>query len=351
MEHRRLVEFTFFYGALAFIGYIVWQVFAPFITALALSAIIVVICYPMYEFFLKYLSRSNKSIAALLTTIVVLCVVIVPVFLLSTLLVNEFVAFYRTLDVGAQLPIDSLLTGIEGKVQLYIPGFDINLSEQIRQSIEWFTTHIGTIFAGTVSVIFMFLIAIMGSFYLFRDGKRLIGWFILVSPLKDSEDLVILDRVARSIRSVATGTVLVSIIQGIIAALGFSLFGIDRAILWGSVAALGALLPGVGTAGIMIPAVLFLFYTSTMGNAIGLLIWAVIAIVVVDNIIGPYLMGRGSNLHPFIVLVSVLGGVTLFGPIGFILGPVCISLFMVLLELYGVYMNTNVHDNPKLKRK
>ena len=75
MEHRRLVEFTFFYGALAIVGYMVWQVFAPFITALALSAIIVVICYPMYEFFLKYLSRSNKSIAALLTTIVVFCVV------------------------------------------------------------------------------------------------------------------------------------------------------------------------------------------------------------------------------------------------------------------------------------
>lgn len=351
MEHRRLIEFTFFYGALALVGYMVWQIFAPFITALALSAIIVVICYPLYEFLRKYLARKNRSIAALLTTIIVFCVVVVPVFLLSTLLVNEFVAFYRTFENGSQLPIDALLTGVEEQVQTYIPGFDINLSEQIRQSVEWFTTHIGTIFAGTVSVILTFLIAILGSFYLFRDGKRLIAWFISVSPLKDSEDLAILDRVARSIRSVATGTVLVSIIQGVSAAVGFSLFGIDRAILWGSVAALGALLPGVGTAGIMVPAVIFLFYTSSFGNAIGLLIWAVIAIVVVDNILGPYLMGRGSNLHPFIILVSVLGGVTLFGPVGFILGPVCISLFMVLLELYGVYMNASVRDNPRIKRK
>lgn len=351
MKHSRFIEFTFFYGALAIVGYLVWQVFAPFITALALAGIIVVICYPLYEFILKYLSRKNRSIAAFLTTVIVFCVVVTPVLLISSLLVNEFLMFYRILDVGAQLPVDTLFSGIEQKVQLYIPGFEINFSEQLRLSIKWFTTNIGTIFAGTVSVIFTFLIAILGSFYLFRDGKRLIEWFLSVSPLKDAEDLAILDRVAKSVRSVATGTVFVSIIQGVVAATGFSIFGIHQAIMWGSVAAIGALLPGVGTAGIMVPAVIYLFYTSTLGNAIGLMVWALLAIVIIDNMVGPYLMGRGNNLHPFIILVSVLGGLTLFGPLGFILGPVCISLFMVLLELYGVYMNDSTKDDPKYKRK
>lgn len=351
MHHSRMIEFAFFFGALGIVGFLVWEIFAPFITALALSAIIVVICYPLYDFFLKYFSRRNRSIAALLTTIVVFCVIVTPIFLISTILVNESVSFYKSLEVGTQLPIDASLSGIEQILQSYIPGFDLNLSDQLKQSVQWFTQNIGTIFVGTVSVIFTFLIAMLGSFYLFRDGRRLVDWIISISPLKDTEDRAIFDRVARSVRSVVTGTVLLSIIQGVTSAIGFGIFGIDRPILWGCVAALGGLLPGVGTAGIMVPAVGYLFYTGAIGNGIGLLIWAVIAIIVVDNIIGPYLMGRGNNLHPFIILVSVLGGVSLFGPIGFILGPVCISLFMVLLELYGVYMNDDPSDNPQMRRR
>ena len=350
MHHTRAVEFAFFFGALGIVGYLVLQIFAPFVTALALSAIIVVICYPLYEFILKYFSRNNTSIAALLTTVVAFTVVVLPIFFISSLLVHEFLSFYRTIDVSSQMPLDNTLNGIEAKLQAYIPGFDLNVAEQLKSSVGWFTKNIGLIFAGTISFVFAFFIALLGSFYLFRDGKKLINWFVSVSPLKDSEDTEILNRVADSIRSVATGTVLVSIIQGVVAAVGFSIFGIERAILWGSIAALGGLLPGIGTAGIMIPAVAYLFFTGAMGNAIGLMIWGIAAIVIVDNLIGPYLMSRGSNIHPFVVLVSVLGGVALFGPIGFILGPVCISLFMVLLEIYGVYMN----DKPtalKKKRK
>jgi len=348
MQRTRVVEFTFFFTALALVGYLVWQIFSPFVSALALSAIIVVVCYPLYDFFLKYFSRSNRSIAALLTTITVFCVVVTPIYFASALLVNEFVTYYKTIDTTTQMPIDTAFSGIETSLQAYIPGFQINFSDQVRQSVTWFGSHIGTIFAGTLSIILTFLIGMLGSFYLFRDGKRLVEWFIKVSPLKNNEDMAILDRVAKSVRSVVLGTVLVAIIQGIVATVGFSIFGIPQPILWGSIAALGAVLPGIGTAGIMVPAVIYLLFVGEMGGAIGLAIWGITAIVVVDNMLGPYLMSRGNNLHPFIVLISVLGGITLFGPIGFILGPVSISLLMVLLELYGVYMNDDPGDNPKV---
>ncbi len=350
MHHTRAIEFAFFFGALGIVGYMVWQIFAPFITALALAAIIVVICYPLFELILKYVSRKNRSIAAFLSTIFVFVCVVVPLFFISTLLVNEFLAFYRTIDVTTQTPIDNALNNVEATIQTYIPGFDLNVSEQIKTSVGWFTKNIGAIFAGTISVIFAFLIAMLGSFYLFRDGSNLIDWLINISPLKNSEDIAIFKRVADSIRSVVTGTVLVAIIQGVLAAIGFSIFGIEQAILWGSIGAFGALLPGIGTAGIMVPAVAYLFMFGSFGGAVGLLVWAIATIVIVDNFIGPQLMSRGSKLHPFIVLVSVLGGVSLFGPLGFILGPVCVSLFMVLLEIYGVYMDSDP-EPVKKKRK
>ena len=175
----------------------------------------------------------------------------------------------------------------------------------------------------------------MAIFYAFRDGERFTRWLVHVSPLSDTEDEVILSRLALAVRSVVVGVLLVSIIQGVVAAVGFSLFGIERAVLWASIAAIAALLPGIGTSVIMIPAVTYLFVTGDVANGIGLTIWALFAVVIIDNIISPYLMSRGNKLHPFIILLSVLGGISIFGPIGFVIGPVIISLFMVLLEIYG----------------
>jgi predicted PurR-regulated permease PerM len=342
MVPGRIIEYSFFFSTLAFVGFVAWQVFTPFFTAIALASTIVIICYPVYDFILRRITRGRQALAALLATLLVFTAIVVPISLVSTLLVNEFVSFYRSIDNTAQLPVDTFFTGVEDSVRTYIPGFEINLSDQIKQTVSWTVGNFGTIFAGTVSVVFTFLIAMLCSFYLFRDGSRLVAWIISISPLKDKEDLVIMHRIAQSIRSVATGTVLVAIIQGFVATAGFTLFGIERPILWGSVAALGALLPGVGTLGIMVPAVAYLFLNGTLFQAIGLAIWGAAAVVIVDNFLGPYFMSRGNNLHPFVVLLAVIGGVSLFGPIGFILGPVVISLFMVLIEIYSSYIAEDV---------
>ncbi len=342
MFQGRIIEYTFFFCALVVVGYIVWQIFAPFITALSLAAIIVIICYPLYNTLLRFVSRGNRSIAAFLSALIVLCAIVIPLALASSVLVNEFMAAYRSMETGGQLPIDTFAADIEKEVQVYVPNFELNITEQIKESAGWFTHNLGSIFAGTVSIIFSFFIALLGCFYLFRDGPKLVNWGISISPLKDVEDQVIMSRLAQSIRSVATGTILVAILQGILAATGFAIFGIERPILWGTFAALGALLPGIGTFAIMIPGILYLFYVDEAMAAIGLSIWTLATVVVVDNFVSPHLMSRGNDLHPFVVLLSVIGGLTLFGPIGFILGPVMVSLFLVLIELYGQYVTKDI---------
>lgn len=350
MIHGSILEYTFFFSALALVGFVSWLMLFPFLTALALSAIVVIICYPLYNKILKFLTRQNRSLAALLTTLVVFCAVVVPISIVSTILVNEFVSFYHSIETSGQLPIDDSLVNIEVMMQSYIPGFEFNISDQLRQLAGWFAGNLGTIFAGTLSAIFTFFIALLGSFYLFRDGERLVEWMVSVSPLKDTEDKIIMSRIARSIRSVATGTVLIAIIQGVIAAVGFAIFGIDRPILWGTIGALGALLPGLGTVTIMLPAIAYLLYSGAFVSAVGLAIWALITVVLVDNFLSPYLMSRGNNLHPFVVLLSVLGGISLFGPIGFIVGPVMVSLFMVLLELYSLYVSDEKIEPARSKK-
>lgn len=337
MKLSRVVEYVFFFGLLVLTGYLVWLIIAPFVTALALSVIIVTICHPLYLRIKSYTPRKNKSVAAFLSTLIVLLVIVLPLILMSSMVVKEVVAFFQqvsTEDVG----LVSKLASLEAQVGNYLPGFEINLSEQIYSIAPWVTGNLGAIFAGTISTIFIFIIALVGSFYFFRDGRELLQLVIKASPLPEQEDRIILNRLGRAVRAVATGTVLVAIIQGSLVAVGFTIFGIERAVIWGSFASLGALIPGIGTTFVTVPAIVFLFFTGQVSSAVGLLVWSIFIVGLVDNFIGPYLMSRGNNLHPFIILISVLGGIGLMGPIGFIIGPVVVTLFVVLLEIYNQYI-------------
>jgi len=337
MKISRVVEYAFFFGLLLLAGYMVWLIMAPFVAALALSVIIVIIAHPAYVRIKRRMPRQNNTLAALVSTIMLVTVVIIPLVLMSSLVVRELVSFYEDFSVG-EIGIQGHITAIETRIQSLLPEFELDLNNQLKATAEWFTGNIGAIFAGTLSTLFAFLISIIGSFYFFRDGREFLQVIIKASPLPDHEDKIILNRLARAVRAVATGTVLVALIQGSLVAIGFTIFGIDRAILFGSIAALGALIPGIGTTIITAPAIIYLFATGDLVNAVGLLIWSMLIVGLIDNFIGPYLISRGNNLHPFIILISVLGGISLMGPIGFIVGPVTVTLFVVLLEIYSQHV-------------
>ncbi len=339
----RVVEYVFFFGLLAIAGYMVWQIMEPFLSALALAAIIVTICNPLHERILKRLGEKRKTLAAFLTTVIVFLVIVLPIILLSSLLVKEVADLYTDLSGGSNGGVQSLVTQIESRIQQQFPGFDGTLQDGLGAAVGWSASHLSTIFTATLSTIFTFILSILGSFYFFRDGKELMQLLIKASPLPENEDKIIFDRIATAVRAVATGTLLLAVIQGTLVAAGFLIFGIDRAVLWGSIASLGALMPGIGTTIVTAPAIAYLFFTDQVTMAIGLLVWSVLIVGLVDNILGPYLIGRRNNMHPFVILISVLGGIALFGPLGFIIGPVVTTLFFVLLEIYNQYI---VKDEP-----
>lgn len=346
MSHSRLVEFGFFYGILLLTGYVFWKIVAPFVTALALASVIVIVFYPIHKKFFQYIARRRPAPAALLSTVTVFTLIITPLFFLSNLLISEFLSLYQNLD---QTKFSSLeiTKFVETKVQAVMPGFTLDLTEQFGQIIQFVTKNAGVFFSGTLSATMTLLISILASFYLFKDGRNLVEWLVKVSPLPDKEDEKIVNKIALAIRSTVSGTILISIIQGVVATTGFAIFGVPQPVLWGAVGAFGSLLPGIGLSMIMVPAIAYLFFTGTMGATIGLAIWAIVAVIVVDNMLSPYLMSRGNNVHPFLVLLSVLGGVSLFGPIGFILGPVVVSLFLVLIQIYSMYNS----EKPVLNSK
>jgi predicted PurR-regulated permease PerM len=337
MVMNRIVEYVFFFGLMGVVAYLVWEMLAPFVSALALAAIIVTISYPLYERIKAKMPKQSATLAALVTTLVVFFIVFAPLMLIASALVNEAVAVYRIVSAEQIGFVDSL-TNFENMVRSYLPGFELNITEYLQQAAAFLANNLGAIFAGTAATLFMFFIAMIGTYYLFKDGREFTKKLVVISPLPDDQDDVILERMAQSLRSVLTGKVLVAIIQGALTALGMWIFGFERAVLWGVIAAFGALIPSVGTAIIFIPAVGYLLFIGSYGAAIGLSVWGMLAVGLIDNVLGPHLMSRGGTLHPFIILISVLGGIAFFGPIGFIAGPVLVTLFMVLLELYAQHI-------------
>lgn len=334
---NRMVEYVFFFGLMGIAGYLLWLMLAPFVTALALSAVIVTICYPVYLRILKHVPRRNETIAALLATLLVLVLVVIPVFWVTSLLIGEAISVYRIIGTN-QFSVSDAVNDFENFVSTVIPGLHLDLVAYTQQGAQWFAGNLGAIFAGTASTLFSFFIAIIGCFYFFRDGKRFTDALIKISPLADMEDGLILRRMVMAVRGVATGTVLVAIIQGVSAAIGFTIFGFERAVLLGTLTAIVALIPGIGSSVIFIPAAGYLIFIGQYWVAAGVFIWWLVAVSVVDNVLGPYLMSRAHPMHPFLVLLSVLGGMALFGPIGFIVGPVITSVFLVLLEIYAQHI-------------
>jgi predicted PurR-regulated permease PerM len=119
-------------------------------------------------------------------------------------------------------------------------------------------------------------------------------------------------------------------------ATAFMIFGVPNPVLWGVLGAIAALIPGIGTALVLLPAAAYLlFAVGDAAGALGLFVWWVSAVLLIDNMLGPHLVGRGAQLHPLVVLLSVLGGVAFFGPAGIFFGPLCISFLFAVLSVYS----------------
>ena len=338
MVRDRIIEYLFYFGLLAGVGYIVWQIVAPFAGTLAFAAIVATICYPLYERVRAYTPKKNASAAALFTTFLVVIIVVIPFVLIGSLLLREALSVYTLFNTDAAVSVEQIIGSVEGAARQFIPGFSIDIETYVQQIAHLVATNLGSIFTGTAATLLLSFIALISVFYFFRDGRRFTTALVRISPLPDNEDKVIVTRLARAVRSVTVGIVLVAIIQGVLTAVGLALFGFDRAVLWGSIAAFGALIPGLGTSIVFVPAIIYLVLAESYWVAAGVALWAAFAVGLIDNLLGPYLISRGNAMHPFVILISVLGGVVLFGPIGFILGPVMVSLLIVLFELYDAHV-------------
>lgn len=311
---------------------LLYFVFAPFLAVLSLAAVFAVLLDGPYEKLSKFFG-GWRSFAALLTVSVTLLFFIVPFFFVGMQILHEAQSLYVSGIQGNGATFVHTLQGtIETPIRQWSPGFTFDLQTYIGNSLIFISENLGALAFGTIAVILNTFFLLLALFFFLRDGRFLLASFAQMSPLGQKLTKDILSKMYQTIGSILRGTFVNALIRWLCIWSAFYVFGIPNALLWSSLGGIIGAIPGLGTPFSFVGAIVYLYLQGAVLPAIGLTIAGIAVVVLVDNVLTSYFFGRGLEVSPIFVLFSILGGVVLFGPIGFILGPLVLSVFLSVIR-------------------
>lgn len=314
-----------------------------FLVPVLLAAVFTTLFYPMFEWF-ERVFRGRRTIAAFVCCVLLLLAVILPILGVAHLVTLEAIDAYHAAEAKFTEISAKGEEGILGKLRSY-PWFlqwrldkidwKASLQDVTRTAGSFVGVVISKTSSGTLQLIILLFTTLFTMFYFFRDGKLLLRRLRRLIPLEREYKNAIAARFSSVARATVKGTLLIALVQGTLAGLTLWIFGIGSPFLWGVVATLLAIIPLVGAWLVLYPAAFFQMATGHMGQGIGILLVTVIVIVNVDNLMRPRLVGQETGMHDLIVFFSTLGGIALFGAMGFIVGPMIAAVFLTLLDIYS----------------
>lgn len=325
------MEKYFFFGLLLATLVFTLFIFSPFGTVLVLAISFTIVLHPIYVWLHK--KKLPSWLASLLTVLIFLVIVCGPILSVGALVFNQSQGLYQTVTSGGS--IDPFLDKLNRSVESLLPdGMTFSIEEKVSGLASTLSASVARIFTATVSAFFSFILLLLAMFYFLKDGARWRKALVILSPLHDRDDEKIMSRLEIAVNGVVKGYLLVALIQGILMGLGLWIFGVPNPALWGVLAAVASLLPTIGTALVSVPAIIYLLAVGSTGSAIGLLIWAAVAVGLVDNFLNPMIVSGKTNIPSLLILFSVLGGIATLGPVGILVGPLAVSLLYALISIY-----------------
>ena len=343
------LQLIFFMILTTSVSVLAFFIFKPYIAPIFLAAIIAIVFHPVYRRLLKVF-REKKSLASLASVLIVLGAILIPSIFIGIALYKEATTFYfnvSSMQAGSEGMLSMGAGFLEKKLSVFTPEISIDIGEYLQKISSWMIGHLDSFFSSFFKILIGLLLMIISLFYFLRDGEKIVKRLVSISPLTDSYDDQIMNKVGVSINSIVRGSLIIALMKGFLTALGFAIFSIPNPILWGVVSAFASFIPVVGSSIVIAPAVLYLFVTSSTLTSIGFAVWGIAFVGLSDNVLSPFLMERGMKIHPFLILLSIFGGLGLFGPIGFIAGPVVLSLLFALFDIYPLITKKIIYEkNP-----
>jgi predicted PurR-regulated permease PerM len=290
--------------------------------------------------------RGRRGWAAFATLLVIIVSVLLPTALLATSVTHEAAAFYQRFRSGDiqlseyfQRSVDALPEWLRSTLDRFdlidLATLQRKLVDAMGRSSEMLTSRAFTIGRGTLEFVVNFFVMLYLLFFLLRDGKALTAQMMRVLPLKPEYGKRLLDQFATVVRATVKGSFVVALVHGALGAVAFWFLGINGPVLWGALMAVLSLVPAVGAALVWGPVALYLLSTGSIAQALGLTAWGVIVIGSADNVLRPILVGKQTHLPDYVVLVATLGGLSVFGLNGFVIGPVIAAMFIVAWDIFA----------------
>jgi len=323
------------------LGYLNYQVWKPFLTPIAWAIVLSILFYPLYAFLLKLL-RQRAATSALVLCLV-LTLILGPLSYLTFLLVKEIKTLSETMTSGkldaiknlVQYP--SVMAAIEKVTSLLnirVHEVDQAVMDQISQLGKELIGGLTRGIREILTVAFHFIIMAFSIFFFLKDGPTLFKKVREYLPFSENQKERLEQRVRDLIISTIYGGVIVAMVQGTLGGIAFAIVGITSPILWGAMMALASFLPVVGPFIIWVPASIYLLVEGAIFRGILLAVMGTFGISLVDNLLRPLIIGNRTKMPFLAIFFSVLGGIRLFGIIGFVMGPMVLVLFLSVIEIF-----------------
>jgi predicted PurR-regulated permease PerM len=323
----------------------------PFYGAIMWGSIIALLFTPLYRWCLPRVSQ-RRNMAALLTLLVVLIIVVLPLGLVTTSLVREAALVYQRLQSGELNPaqyfhhvFDALpnwITTILDRFGLVSFGsLQSRLTAALAQGTQFIATQTFSIGQNTFEFVASVFITLYLAFFLIRDGNAVAHVLWQAVPLATRHKQELLEKFATVIRATVKGNLLVAAIQGALGGIGFWYLDVSGALLWAVLMAFLSLLPAIGAGLVWAPVAVYFLLAGVLWKSLALTAYGLLVIGLVDNLLRPILVGKDTRMPDYIVMITTLGGMAVFGINGFVLGPVIAAMF---IAIWHIHVKTQSHS-------
>jgi predicted PurR-regulated permease PerM len=332
-----------FIGLLTAVTLAFFGLLADFVQPIFWAATLAIIFNPAHVRILA-LVKDRTSAAAFLTLLLIVITVLIPAWFIASSVAVEASAFYTRIQSGEINPAGAL-DWLRGALPLLNDSLDrLTLSpEDVKEKLSAAAIQ-GSQFVGALAITagqnavrfgVMFFLMLYVLYFFLRDGEVLVDALVHALPLGDDRERELFAKFAEVSRATVKGTLVIGLVQGALGGIIFGLLGIEGAVFWGSVMAIMSLLPVVGASLVWAPAALFMLASGDFTKAAILVVFGVLVIGLVDNLLRPILVGRDTRMPDYLVLLSTLGGLTVFGASGFVIGPVIAALFLAVWVMFA----------------
>lgn len=313
-----------------------------FLMAILLAGIFSAMIQPVFRKITQLLGGRSR-VSSLLTLVLFSIVVLLPLSGLLGIITAQAVKVGQSATpwVQRQIAEPAAFTDYLQKIPFYkemLPYHELIIrkaGELANKTSMFLVNNLSAWAVGTVNFIFMFFVFLYSGYFFLVDGKVLLDRILYYLPLEEREEKRLLDRFTSVTRATLKGTAVIGVLQGGLAGLAFAVAGIEAAVFWGTVMAVLSIIPAVGSALVWVPAAIILAAGGNYLKAVGLVLFCGLVVGSLDNLLRPRLVGKDTQMHDLMIFFGTLGGIALFGVIGFVIGPIIAALFVTIWDIYG----------------